>query len=393
LSWTNEDRLLLYCCRTDRDDQNKEEIIETERKGIDWDHFLKKTRENGISGIVYRNLDERRRDYPNVPSTILEELKSEYYLNAANNALIFEELEKVLEAFKKSGLQIIVLKGAALASIVYKNLALRPMSDVDLLVKKEDLLGIDEKLRMSGYEPLDMPARDVDFSSTHLTTLDYQQVSQSSHSFHVHWHFVNSTIPTESYINDIKMENIWQDAEKAEIANVETLVMAPHHFLIHLSEHALRVRHSLSKLSFYCDIDEVIHRYWKTLDWDRLLDESLDFNLSKFVYLSLYFTSKFLMTEIHQDVFFKLKPRKFSLGEKIFMKSISKNNRSSGLSYLVHLSMNKGFKKKIKFVWKTFFPPRQIMAQRHYSPRSKWILVYYFRRIVEVFSRLPRILK
>ena len=393
MSWTNEDRLLLHCCGTHIDDKTKDKIFEEQRKGIDWDRFLEKAKENGISSLVFLNMNEIRKDCPDIPKIVLDELKNDYYQNAAKNTMLFEELGKILEAFKKSGLQVIILKGAALASIVYRNLALRPMSDVDLLVKKEDLLCIDEQLKLFGYGPSDMSANDVDFSSTYLTTLDYQRASQNSQSFHIHWHFVNSTVPSESYIECVKMENIWQDAEKVDIANVETLVMAPHHFLIHLSEHALRVRHSLYKLSFLCDINEVIRYYRERLDWDRLVKESFRFNLDKFVYLSLYFSSKFLTAEIPDDVLLKLKPTRFGLGDKIFMKSVSNNNRFSGLSYLVHLSLNKGFKKKMKFVWRTFFPPRQIMAQRHYSPRSKFSIIYYIRRIKEVFSRLPRILK
>ncbi|MFB0564680.1 MAG: nucleotidyltransferase family protein, partial [Candidatus Aminicenantaceae bacterium] len=184
MSWTAEDRLLLYFCRTKVDDRIKEKIIEAERNDVDWDCFLEKTRDNGVSGVVYRSLNEMREDCPDVPSTIIEELKNDYYQNAAKNTLLFEELGKFLGALKKSELQVIVLKGAALASIVYGNLALRPMSDVDLLVKKEDLLGVDEQLRMFGYRPLDMSVNDVDFSSTYLTTLDYQRSSQNSHSFH-----------------------------------------------------------------------------------------------------------------------------------------------------------------------------------------------------------------
>jgi len=393
LSWTNEDRLLLCLCRTNRTDWLKKEIIESERKGIDWDRLLKNTRDNGASGVVYRHLNAIIKDCPNIPLNIYEELKDDYYQTAAKNTVLFEELGKILKTLKKNRLQVIVLKGAALASIVYGNLALRSMSDIDLLVKKEDLFSLDKQMGLMDYRPVDKSVNDVDFSSTYLTTLDYRRASQDSYSFHIHWHFVNSTVPNESYIECVKMENVWQDAEKSDIANVETLVMAPHHFIIHLSEHALRVTHSLSKLSFMCDINEVIRYYQERYDWDRLIEESLKFNLEKFVYLGLYFTSRFLATEIPEKVLSKLRPKRPSLGEKIFMKSISNNKHFSGLSYLVHLSMNKGFLKKMKFIWRTFFPPRHIMAQRQYALRSKSSLIHYLRRIYEVLSRLPKILK
>jgi len=392
LSWRAEDRLLLYCCRKDAECRNRNKIIEIQRSPLDWDCFLRKARENGISAVVYSRLKEIKKDCPHIPSFIYKELKKDYFLNATKNSLIFEELGKVLETVRKAGLQAIILKGAVLAEKMYGNLALRPMTDVDLLVKKEDLLRLDEQLKILGYKPSDISVEDIDFSSTYLTTLDYRSLASNSPSFHVHWHFVNSTIPNESYIKRIKIEDIWRDAEKTKIADVETLVMAPHHLLIHLSEHALRVTHSLSKLSFFCDIDEAVNHYGERLDWERLKKESLKFNLSRMVYLSLYFTAKFLETKIPEDVLAKLKPERFSLGERIFMNSISNNKRFPGLSYLVHLAMNNGFLRKINFLEKTLFPPPQIMAQRSYIPRSKFSYMHYIQRISEVLSRLAKTL-
>jgi len=388
LSWTEEDRLLLYCCRTQIDNNTKHKIIKIGRSRIDWNIFLEEARENGISAIVYFKLNKNKKVCSNIPSVIFEELNNDYYFSATKNALIFEELGKFLEAFKEAGIRVVVLKGAALAEKIYGNIALRPMSDIDLLIKEEDLAHTDRLLEMLGYRSADRSVDDIDFTSAYLTTLDYRNTSDNSLSFHIHWHFVNSTIPNESYVKNIKMENIWRDAEKTNIANTETLVMAPHHLLIHLSEHALRVTHSLSKLSFLCDIDQAISFYAEEIDWDRLIDESYRFNLSRMVYLSLYFTSKFLGTPIPEDVLSKLRPKRFSLGEKIFMNRISNNKRFTGLSYLVHLSMNKGLFKKMKFVVRTFFPPRQFIAQRSYIPLSEVSWIHYLRRTNEVFSRL-----
>jgi hypothetical protein len=97
-------------------------------------------------------------------------------------------------------------------------------------------------------------------------------------------------------------------------------------------------------------------------------------------------------TKIPENVLSKLKPERFSLGERIFMNSISDNKRFPGLSYLVHLAMNNGFKKKISFLEKTLFPPPKIMAQRSYIPYSKFSYLHYIKRIGEVLSRLAKVL-
>ena len=388
MTWTKEDRLLLFCCRTGKDDRNWDEIVEKQRDKIDWVSFLEKARGEGISPLVFLRLPKIVIDKEDIPPYVTEELEKDYYLNATRNTLIFNELGNILHVFNEGGLQVIVLKGAALAETAYGNLALRPLLDIDLLVKKEDLFSIDEKLKGLGYFPSDRSVDDIDFSSTYLTTLDYRNTASNPLSFHIHWHFVNSTVPNEHYINDIKMEDIWKEAKKATIANAETLVMAPYHLIIHLSEHAFRVTHSFGKLSFFCDINEAINYYKERLDWERLLEYSIKFKLDRMVYISLHFTSNFLAADIPEDILLKLSPKCFTMGEKVFMNAISKNDRIPGLSYLVHLSMNKGLFKKMRFVGRTFFPPRQIVAQRIYTPQSKVNCSDYFLRINEVFSRL-----
>ncbi len=147
MSWKEEDRLLLYCCRKDTDRKNRNEIIEAQRRRLDWDYFLRKARENGIAAVVYSRLNEIKKGCTHIPSFILKKLKKVYYLNATKNSLIYEELGKVLETVRKAGLQVIVLKGAVLAEKIYGNLALRPMMDVDLLVKKEDLVCLNEQMK------------------------------------------------------------------------------------------------------------------------------------------------------------------------------------------------------------------------------------------------------
>ncbi len=154
---------MLYCCRKDIGLKNRNKIIEIQRGSLDWNSFLQKARENGIAAVVYSRLIEIKKDCPHIPSFIFKKLKKVYYLNATKNSLIYEELGKVLKIFSNAGLQVIVLKGAVLAEKIYGNLALRPMIDVDLLAKKEDLFCLDEQMKILGYRPSDISVEVIDF--------------------------------------------------------------------------------------------------------------------------------------------------------------------------------------------------------------------------------------
>ena len=57
------------------------------RKKINWGSFLEGMRNNGIAAIVYFKLEEVKTHFPRIPLFISEELKKDYYLNAAKNTL------------------------------------------------------------------------------------------------------------------------------------------------------------------------------------------------------------------------------------------------------------------------------------------------------------------
>ncbi len=64
---------------------------------------------------------------------------------------LYRELAQVVRACNDAGVPVILLKGAHLAEAVYGNIALRPMVDVDLLVKQADLMRVHDILIGQGY--------------------------------------------------------------------------------------------------------------------------------------------------------------------------------------------------------------------------------------------------
>jgi hypothetical protein len=157
------------------------------------------------------------------------------------------------------------------------------------------------------------------------------------------------------------------------------------------------VTHSLGKLSFFCDIHEAIVFYQERLDWDRLIKESRKFGLDRLVYFALYFTNEFFPAKVPEGVLLKLRPERLYLYEKVFIHLVSNNYRLPGLSYLLHLSMNKGVIPKVSFIARTFFPPRRVIAQRcgvlqkkvghrFYMCRMNEVLMIFARTIRKIFS-------
>ncbi|MCK4244328.1 MAG: signal peptidase I, partial [Candidatus Omnitrophica bacterium] len=183
-------------------------------KDFDWDYLLDEVRRNGVSSLLYFSQKEEKE---NLPKEFFEQIKKDYYQTLTRNILIQEEIKPILKSFEEKNIKVILLKGIALGTTVYSSPGLRPMSDVDILIKDEDLLEVNHILNRFGYFSTDVNPENLELGKIgYLTTLDYRNKNLS---FHLHRHLVNSTIPNFSYISKIKMERIWQKAKPMVIAN------------------------------------------------------------------------------------------------------------------------------------------------------------------------------
>jgi len=377
--------------------------------GFDWEYILKEARRNGVSPILYLRLKNQKDSFP---ETFFGKLEKDYYQNLRRNILMWEEIKPILKSFKEDGIEVILLKGVALAELVYKNLALRPMSDVDLLVKKEELPRIDEKMRKFGYSTDENYRNSLRYSSiNYLNSIEYRKKVVS---VHFHWHLVNSTLPSFMYASKINMKKIWKEAIPVKISGTETLSLAPHHLLIHLSEHASKPGHSLSRLILLYDIAETIKVYQEELNWELLINEARVFNLNRPLYYSLYLTSRLIpfrtetgligldnLTAVRQvmpaNILDELRPKNLSYGERRFL-GVSRyaptlwNRNFSGFSYLLHLAMCQGSFQKIRFIWQSFFPPSAVLRLRYPSQRNR-LGFHLKRRLNQSLTIFPSISK
>jgi len=351
----------------------------------DWKCLLNKLQRESLAPLLYSDLKKLNSNQELIHDDVITNLEEEYYSNASHNILLLKELEKILITFENKNIPVVVLKGAALLENVYLNVALRPMNDIDILVKKESLSKVNIVLKKCGYFDLCKATIKTQRTvSPYLNSKVYRKPSCEDCFLHVHWHLVNTTIPVEMYYDKIDMVKIWKEAESTSIGGAEGLILAPHHFLIHLCEHALN--HFFDKLILLYDVHMFIERNRDGFDWNKFVVETLDFNLARPAYYTLYFTTKFFETQIPEYVLERLKPKKFSFGERQFVSSILNGKIPSYFPFLIYLAMNNGIFKKIKFIWRHIFPPLEVVDQMRAFSDSESAFAFYSKRFLNAFG-------
>lgn len=354
-----EDKLLRYCAQNNATNRIKESLKNILYDDLNWLYILQESIKEGIACLLYNQLSNL--EYVDIPEDIWRNLKEIYYLNTYRNIKIFNELENILSSFNNNGLKVIPLKGVYLLEKIYNNIALKGLTDIDLLVKKEDLPKIDKVLEVLGYRtPVHKELLSIVIKKSYLNSMDYFKTDEELPSLHIHWHIVNVTLPTYLYSKNIEMDKFWEGAKPVKIGNVETLQLALHHLIIYLAEHA--VKHSFDRLIVLTDLNETIKRYREEINWENLIKETKELAMERQLFYGLYFINHFLDADIPQNILSELKPRKMGLLEKRFFQSILDNNRGAKLSYFVYLGMIKGRINKMRFLFRTLFPPPSVLA-------------------------------
>lgn len=178
------------------------------------------------------------------------------------NALLFDEAAGSLRALAAHGIETCLLKGAALAVSAYPDPALRPMSDVDILVRPGDLLRAAEVLRQSGWHT------PFTFDAAVVVEAHAAPFTNETHgSIDLHWRSLDA--PEES-VGD---HSLWAASRPVVFSDAPTRVPAPADLLLHACVSGQRFGEDVG-CRWVADALAILASEREGVDWARLETEA-----------------------------------------------------------------------------------------------------------------------
>ncbi len=174
---------------------------------------------------------------------------------------------------------VILLKGAHLAEAVYKDPAARLMTDLDLMVARQNLDRASDVLARMGYRPT------KSFWSEYETTFSHQLpifTGKGLIPIELHWTILTPDLPYKIDIN-----GLWERSQKLQASDIEIQVLSPNDLILHLGLHASMQHKLTGGLRLIYDIAATLDTYGELIDWSIIVERTACWNANRAIYLVL----------------------------------------------------------------------------------------------------------
>jgi Uncharacterised nucleotidyltransferase len=283
-----EDELLLCVARTRPPVARLRELAATE---VDWEYLFLLARRHAVVPLLYLQLERHASDV--VPLEELRKLKQHYLENSARNTILTAELCRLIALFANSGIDAIPYKGPVLGLFAYDNLALRRFVDLDVIVKKTEVLKAREILLAEGYTPsksLSLAQQELLLRTQHNI-----QFSRDNHRLIVELHW---EVAPHLFASSVNPDKFWRDLVTIDINGAEIKTLSADDLLFSLCVHGSR--HLWERLSWICDVAELITRH--SFNWNALLERAANADSERMFLLGLHLAEKLLSAPLPEEV-------------------------------------------------------------------------------------------
>jgi len=303
-----ENELLLCCARTQVSQAVGTRIGALAAGQVDWDYLFQIARRHATIPLLYLQLDRYANQF--VPPDFLARLKRHYQENAARNTILAAELCRIVELLAREEIEAFPYKGPALALFAYGNLALRRFVDLDVIVRKSDVLRARDLLIADGYTP-----------TKSLTAAQQELLLRTQHNLQfardnnrllleLHWE-----VAPHLFASSVQENELWQNLETITINGTEMKTLGTGDLLFSLCVHGSR--HLWERLGWICDVAELTARH--ELDWPALQQRAAAADSERMFLLGLHLARKLLQAELPAEIQTRCEsdPRLESLAENV----------------------------------------------------------------------------
>ena len=335
--------------------------------GFEWENLLQLAKKERLSALLYSAL----RGQCFVPQRVQRPLYDSYHYEVRRSLFLRHELGVVLGLFSAAGIEAAVLKGAALAEAVYGDWAARPMHDLDLLIRPEQLPLAVEALRDAGYAPCVEPRQGA--ALAYENEIAFGKPGMAADYLELHWSLFDSPY----YQSKLPLNWFWETAVTSSFGDISALVLGPEAQFLHLSGHLVLHHSHDATLLWLHDISMLLRHHRSVLDWSLLLRQAQECNLVLPVQRVLTWVSEEMEAPVPAETLQRLGSLSPSPEEVRVFSWHTAAERSVAQRIWSDLAHLPGWTSRLRYLSLKLFPSPEYMLARYRVRHRSTLLVFY----------------
>jgi hypothetical protein len=250
--------------------------------------------------LVYKNLVAHRVDDVDLPR-----LKGIYRYWWCSNQRLLYQAAAIIRSLDQAGVPSLVLKGAATATLHYRDMGVRPMADIDLLVPVEQAAAAVAHLQQVGWRPARPRVADL-IRYQHSVTM----VREQGEAVDVHWHVFRECIQGDA------SQGFWRRSVPLQVLDARCRALGPADALLHTVVHGMRWNEEPT-LRWIPDAMAILRSAPETTDWKAMNEEARERRLLLRLVRGLDYLRRTFGAPIPDDAFERIRNTRPSKLERL----------------------------------------------------------------------------
>ncbi|MCF8275346.1 MAG: nucleotidyltransferase family protein [Flavobacteriales bacterium] len=373
---------------------SKLQLSEDERKTVarccaeinDWNLLVTRAIGSHIAPILFQTLSEESTKAL-VPPGVLSKFSNLQNQVLVRNMRLQQVFLEMLDLLNEAQIPVVPLKGIYLSEKVYRNLSLRHLSDIDVLIKKEHLQRVCELMQQRGWDAKwaqgYSKTEAEHFAKAHPCTL-----VKNGMQIELHTHLYDGNQGAK-----ITSIELWTKTEPEDFLGFYIHQFSPEllaqHLCLHLHKHLFGPD---MKLLSFCDIREFLLQH-PEFDWKYFGDLCMKYDCAEPVSQVLFVCQKYWHVVL---------PAEFSLGQFDFYEADQRfvnhyTGRHADRAVYHEARMTTiqrritsldSSTERIAVVFGIIFPDATFMRSLYRLPEGQWLWPWYIYRPMQLSYKL-----
>lgn len=361
-----EYQILLAASRIESCEEQRQKLLGLITNHFDQDQLVEMAVREGVAGLLYKNL-KKVGVLGYLEHQHIKHLQSIYYLTVRFNLKLIYDLKEVLQQLNKKNIKVVLLQGIHLLQQIYKDIGLRPLTDIDLWVLPEIREAVDGVLVELGFE------KDRLYPNIFKKTSTIIDINT-----HIYW--ADRIQSRQTLINE-KQEALFQKCRTIDFEGQKAYSLSRIDQIIYLSLHA--IKHYADRLIWLVDLKNLLQD-WQASDWELLHTRGKELGQENAVdYIMFLLTQLFdfrepIVAPDCKDFNHLNRLEKMILGNRLNGKPLP------AWSPMLLFTSGKSFSKKAAFIFESLVPRPQILRQVFANTPNLKIWQLYLKRALQL---------